>query len=610
MKKPPGKIIFRLKIVFLLVIFVVLSLFLRTTLQRRRANQGLITYRLRPMDLVISVREGGNLQALRSQKITNQVPGSRTILEVVEEGTQITEEDVKKGRVLVRLDSKDIEDRIQQMQITVENSEAAYTEAQENLLIQKKQNESDMKAAELKVRFARLDLEKYLGSTLTETFLQNPKISPEKLLASKSLGGEALKKKRQVETDIDLAKEEVARAQDRTNWSAQLAEKGYITKTELEADKLSLQEKQVSLEQANLSADLYFRYDFPKQVEQLYSDYLEAQAELERTRAKCQARLIQAEANVKSKRATHMFNLSNLHDLEKQLKDCTIVATQPGFVVYATSDRPWRTETPIQAGTTVRQNQDLLTLPDFSSMGVVVKIHESAIDRVRVGQKAQVRVDAFPDRLLTGEVKNIALMPDPTLKFMNPDLNVYLTQISLDHVYDFLKPGMTAQVEILVQELKNVLAVPILGISFRGEKAVCHVLERKGIVDRFVQLGESNEQYIEVKSGLKEGEVIVLSGSTSLPVSSREEKPGSKQPPPSGSEKKETGKDVGVKPPVPDEAQRGQTATGLPPEESKSAVSERRQGRLPRTSPPGSEVSESGNSRLSSPSRRENINQP
>jgi len=610
MKKPPGKIILLLKIVFFLVVVLVLSFFFRTTWQRRRANQGLITYRVRPMDLVISVREGGNLQALRSQKITNQVPGSRTILEVVEEGTQITEEDVKKGRILVRLDSKDIEDRIQQMQITVENSEAAYTEAQENLLIQKKQNESDMKAAELKVRFARLDLEKYLGSTLTETFLQNPKISPEKLLASKSLGGEALKKKRQVETDIDLAKEEVARAQDRANWSAQLAEKGYITKTELEADKLSLQQKQVSLEQANLSADLYFRYDFPKQVEQLYSDYLEAQAELERTRAKCQARLIQAEANVKSKRATHMFNLSNLRDLQKQLKDCTIVATQPGFVVYATSDRPWRTETPIQAGTTVRQNQDLLTLPDFSSMGVVVKIHESAIDRVRVGQKAQVRVDAFPDRLLTGEVKNIALMPDPTLKFMNPDLNVYLTQISLDQVYDFLKPGMTAQVEILVQELKNVLTVPILGISFRGEKAVCRVLERKGIVDRFVQLGESNQQYIEVKSGLKEGEVIVLSGSTSLPVSSREEKPSGKQPLPSGSEKKETEKGAGVKQPVFDEERRGQTASGLPPEESKPAVSERSQGRLRRPAVPGTEVTESGNSRISSPSGRENINQP
>ncbi|HPP12638.1 MAG TPA: HlyD family efflux transporter periplasmic adaptor subunit, partial [bacterium] len=233
----------------------------------------------------------------------------------------------------------------------------------------------------------------------------------------------------------------MARATDRTNWSSQLADRGYITKTELEADKLALQQKQVALEQARLSAELYFKYDFPKQVEKLYSDYLEALAELERTRAKCQARLIQAEADVKSKKATHLFNLANLRDLQKQLKDCTIVATQPGFVVYATSDRPWRSETPIQAGTTVRQNQDLLTLPDFSTMGVVVKIHESAIDRVIVGQPARVTVDAFPERVLTGEVKNIALMPDPTLKFMNPDLNVYVAQISLDQVYDFLKPG-------------------------------------------------------------------------------------------------------------------------------------------------------------------------
>ncbi|HOL67704.1 MAG TPA: hypothetical protein PKX93_09640, partial [bacterium] len=299
----------------LVVIVVVIFSVIFVRWQRRRNNQNLITYRVRKMDLVISVREGGNLQALRAQKITNQVPGSRTILEVVEEGTRITEEDVRRGRILVRLDSKDIEDRLQQMQITVENSEASYTQAQENLLIQKKQNESDLKGAELKVRFARLDLEKYLGSTLTETFLQKPGMPASELLASQFLGGEALNRKRQAETDIDLAREEVARATDRTNWSSQLADRGYITKTELEADKLALQQKQVALEQARLSAELYFKYDFPKQVEKLYSDYLEALAELERTRAKCQARLIQAEADVKSKKATHLFNLANLRDL-------------------------------------------------------------------------------------------------------------------------------------------------------------------------------------------------------------------------------------------------------------------------------------------------------
>ncbi|MCM8756983.1 MAG: efflux RND transporter periplasmic adaptor subunit, partial [Candidatus Omnitrophica bacterium] len=457
------------------------------------------------MDLVISVREGGNLQALSAQKITNQVPGSRTVLQVVEEGTQITEEDVRQGRILIRLDSKDIEDRIQQMQITLENSKAAYTEAQENLLIQKKQNESDLRAAELKVRFAKLDLEKYLGSTLTEELLKKPEMPTSELLASPHLGGEALNKKRQCETNIDLAKEEVARAADRATWSEQLAEKGYVTKTELEADKLALQQKEVSLEQARLSADLFFRYDFRKQVERLYSDYLEALADLERTKAKCQARLIQAEANVRNRQATHLLNLTSMRDLQEQLKNCTIVASKPGFVVYATSDRPWRTDAPIQPGTTIRQNQDLLTLPDFNSMGVVVKIHESAIDRVKIGQKAKVIVDAFPDKLLTGVVKNIALMPDPTLKFLNPDLNVYVAQIALDQVYDYLKPGMSAQVEILVNQLSSVLAVPVAAISFQGEDAFCRILQGARIIEQKVSLGESNEQYIEIKSGLKEG---------------------------------------------------------------------------------------------------------
>ena len=115
---------------FLLTIWLV-TIF---TSEKKR-SQELITYQVKRQDLLISVVEGGNLQALRSQKIINEVPGQRSILEVVEEGIQITEEDVKNGKILVKLDSRNLEDRVEQLDINVETSWSAYMKAQQNLEI-------------------------------------------------------------------------------------------------------------------------------------------------------------------------------------------------------------------------------------------------------------------------------------------------------------------------------------------------------------------------------------------------------------------------------------------------------------------------------------------
>lgn len=397
------------------------------------------------------------------------------------------------------------------MKLNVENSLASYTEGEQNLEIVKKQNESDITQAKLKVKFAEMDLKKYLGDKLAESIMgKSEKINFAILLKSDILGGEALNKKRALETKIDLTKEEVARAKDKVEWSERLAEKGYVTKIELEADKLALQQKEASQEQAELEYELFLKYDFTKETEKLLSDYEEAKLQLERTIATTKAKIIQYEANLNSRRSAYILQRNNLRDVEEQIRKCTIVATRPGFVTYATSGRPWASQSPIQPGTSVRQYQQLFDLPNFNSMGVEVKIHEASIKRVKEGLPANVRIDAFPDVLLTGRVKKISLMPDATIKFLNPDINVYVTQILLDESKEFLKPGMTAQVEIFIKELKDVLTVPVNAVFFKGNQPYCTVLEGRTLMDRKVELGESNEIMVEIRSGLKAGEKVVI----------------------------------------------------------------------------------------------------
>lgn len=509
MKKLQGKI-FRNKFLLAGILFILLILLINKVIMKEKKLDEIITYKVNRQDMTISVLEGGNLTALRSQKIRNEVPGQRNILEVVNEGILITEEDVKNEKVLVRMDSESLEEQVEQLEITVENSWSSFMEMQENLEIQKNQNESDIKQAELNVKFSKMDFEKYLGESLANEIIKKKNLNSPELIKSVSLAGESLNKKKELENEIDLAMEEVTRAEDTVEWSKKLAEKGYITKSELEADKLSLKQKEVSLEQAKREYQLFLNYDFLKQVEKLLSDYQEYLNEFERVKSKAKSKLIQAEANVKSKNATYIMNKNRLKDIKEQISKCVIKASQPGFVTYATSDRPWRTDDPIQPGTTVRQFQGLINLPDFDSMGVEVKIHESAVKKIKLGQTATIKVDAFPEKTFQGKVKKIAVMPDTTLKFLNPDINVYVTQISLDESFEFLKPGMSAQVEIIVKKLKDVLNIPLVAVSFREGKPLCAVLKGSRIEYREIELGENNDEVVEIKKGLNEGEIVII----------------------------------------------------------------------------------------------------
>src|ERR1017187_1061483 len=134
------------------------------------------TFTARRGPLEINVLEGGSLQALESQEVKCEVrvgyQGTK-ILRIVEEGYLVTEEDVKTNKVLVELDSSDFEKQIAQQEIEYQQAVASLIDAQQNYEIQLNQNQSDIKAAEQKARFARMDFDKFLGDTVTDKIIKD-----------------------------------------------------------------------------------------------------------------------------------------------------------------------------------------------------------------------------------------------------------------------------------------------------------------------------------------------------------------------------------------------------------------------------------------------------
>ena len=327
--------------------------------------------------------------------------------------------------------------------------------------------------------------------------------------------GEAKQQLRSLQDDLQVAQEELLLSQDRIAGQRRLESRGFITPTELEAEELNLNKANNKMEQEETSLKLYIQYTFPKDAEEKLSDYENAVMSYQRQVKENIAEKAQEAARYSS--AERKFNLERvkLADVNEQIELATIIAQRPGLVVYGAADQNSmrfrsNSQEAIQEGATVRERQSILTIPDMREMAVKVNIHESAVQRVAVGQLVKVSVDAFPDEQLTGVVIKVAVVADSANSFMNPDLKVYPTTIKIDGTHDWLRPGMSAEIDILVRSLEDVVYVPIQAVTYFDDERVVYVSNRGRTERREIEVGTFSDSYIEILSGLEAGEEVLL----------------------------------------------------------------------------------------------------
>lgn len=442
-----------------------------------------ITGEVRRGDLTISVTESGNLRNRDQVIVSNRVEGRTTLIWIVEEGKM-----VNKGDLLVELDSSGLEDRLVDREIAIQNAEASYIRAQQELKVTKSRTQSEIAEAELTLRFAKLDLEKYTGDQ-----------------------GEYAQELDRLQADIDIAQEELLRADQKYQDSRGLAGAGFITSLELEGDRLAHQRAQVNLRLARGRLSLSEDYTHNRNLQQKESDVERSGEALERARMRAHADVVQAEATYKAREQEFARQKEQLEHLRRQIALCRIEAPADGMVVYETSANPGRrgNREPLEAGQQVRERQELIYLPASEGMVADVSIHESALERVEVGMPVRIRVDARPGQVFHGRVRRIAPMPDAQSVWLNPDLTVYSTEITVEA--SNLRTGMSCQVEIIVEELTDIYYVPIQSVVRRGTQHVVFVPgARGGLQSRTVEIGYDTNRVVHIRSGLEVGERVAL----------------------------------------------------------------------------------------------------
>jgi RND family efflux transporter MFP subunit len=295
------------------------------------------------------------------------------------------------------------------------------------------------------------------------------------------------------EGEIKLAESDLARASDRVDWATRMYEKGYVSKAQKISEELNYQKAKFALEQAQSKLNVLLNYTRGKTIKELRSD------------------VEKARSDELAKEQTWQLEKTKEAKLEKQIANCKLYAPGDGIVVYAND--PMRnfgsTQPQIEEGATVRERQKIFSLPDITKMQVNTKVHESQIDKISPGMKAKIRVDAFSETELNGTVLDVAPLPDPT-SFFSSDIKVYTTHVKIDDPLPGLRPGMNSEVTILVDRKENVLSVPVQAIlEYTGKDHVA-IKTPAGFERREVELGATNDKFVEVTKGISDGMTVAL----------------------------------------------------------------------------------------------------
>jgi RND family efflux transporter MFP subunit len=212
-----------------------------------------------------------------------------------------------------------------------------------------------------------------------------------------------------------------------------------------------------------------------------------------------EARYQSAQAQLDLARAQANQSQARLDELEINLGNTIITSPVNGFIARRAVD----------PGASVGQNAPVVDVVDISRVRLVANVVEKDLEQLQTGDTTRVQVDAFPGETFTGRIARVSPVLDPAtrtapieIEVPNPDFR--------------LKPGMYARVSITTDTTKDALVVPSDALAdLGGRRGVFQVLNDTAVF-RTVQVGSEQQKFVEILSGVAEGEQVITTGARAL----------------------------------------------------------------------------------------------
>jgi multidrug resistance efflux pump len=428
-----------------------------------------------------TVRNGialvGELQAASSVGVASRIPGTDIrLLWIVGDGSL-----VRKGDLLARVDASGLKQALEENRVALARARVSLEAVQSAARSEETQAIQRVDAAKSKAESERLKRDKvYFG----EGPLEIGRLEKEWREATgeaQRWAGYVRDLEALLERKIDVARELESARRKRD----EIAEKEALSRQRLGS---------------------YKDYVFPGLTKE--AELSVTRAELDRDAEVKSAGYAVAKAQAEAKRAE--YDVKSLEEKTKRLEETIvlgeIVAPADGLVVLRES-RVGGLVRKVQAGDQVFEGMPLLDLPDTHAIVVSVRVREIDLPRIREKQAALVRVEAAPSREYKGSLGHLGVLalPEPgeTEKYFS-------ATVSIEEKVEGLRPGMTAQVLLVTEERRDVLAVS-RDFLRRADNGEWKALRQRlfGLREVSVETGLEGIDLVEVRSGLGPGDQVL-----------------------------------------------------------------------------------------------------
>lgn len=505
---------------------------------RSNDNSQEVEYRYAPVakgTISRSISASGQIVALTTVDVKSKA-GGKVVKLAVEEGSV-----VKKGDLIATIDPSDTQAVYQQADADLRSAEARAAQARENYKLTMAGNRTSVADAEAALQAARsrltsMELESRRQPTLSASQLASAQAAYDSAVQSlekyrtvtaPQLRNDVAGTLASSQASFDAAKSALARqkellamgftslasleqaqanyrsAESQYNLAKQRSETlGRDIETSLKAQELSVAQARAALNQAKANQS-----QIPMSIQDLQQARIAVrQAEIALQRAKDNTRNNTIRnSEVAAAVASTTRSRVSVENAKVQLDSTTVVAPRDGVVTLKYLEEG----TIIPPGTsTFSQGTSLVQLSDTTQLYVECAVDEADIGSVKEGQRVRIVTEAYPGQPMDGQVTRIS----PAAITANNITAVKVRVKVLPGSKARAVPGMNATCEFITLEKKDVLVLPAQAVKNEGGKSFVRVRGKDALkpVLKEVQVGEAGNDGIEIVSGLKEGDEVVV----------------------------------------------------------------------------------------------------
>jgi HlyD family secretion protein len=235
----------------------------------------------------------------------------------------------------------------------------------------------------------------------------------------------------------------------------------------------------------------------------------DAEQELHQMEEKLKSDRTVNKATIESKSLASQKAAYDVQRAERALTKMTLLAPTAGIISLVSIWHP-DGDSPFKAGDRAWPGAPIAELPDTSALRLSARVDETERGRLALKQQVSVQLDAIPDQQFTGSIEKISTIATSDFTSGWPFPRNFDLEITLDQADSRLKPGMTAQLTVIVDQVANALAIPAQASFQKSGQTVAYLWTGSKFQEQAIEVGRRSGDRILVSRGLREGDRIAL----------------------------------------------------------------------------------------------------